>query len=661
MKLKNLLLLCLLNLTPCLIIYAQGISAVAGNHDEKKIIVRWFSQEAFNIDGVNIYRKEKSESSWKKLNDTPIKRMAKVEENNEDPEQNLYSTLIYGKPQSKEDAENWQLMQITKGILDEKFSKYFGMQYDDRDVIEGKTYEYKVMRLVNGGEIEGIVSNAVKFGRYIPESAPEKFTVADGNLVALFKWKTDKKKFFAFNIYKSLLEKGEKKQVNELPIFVFNFRDNSGVIKQAEYFYSDTSINLGNTYYYSIEGIDFLGRKTAMSNPVKLTPKDFAVPPSPFNIKVKVDDNKVTVMWQQKITDDLKGFNIYRSLKKDGKYEKINKTELKISDTSYTDVIMNPEPAYYYYVEAKNTKENVSKSTFVTAIVPDMHPPEIPEGLTGKGEVGKIILNWKMGTEKRLQGYYIYRALVDQPDEFLLLTPYPVKKNEYIDTLKKEHQNYFLYQVRAVSKNYVTSAPTKTLKVKLKDVTPPSVPFVTTIYNEDGKVTIKWREQIDDDLKGFDVYKGNNLDTAKYIKINKKILNPDTYLFVDSLLTEGTFYYSVTAKDTNGNVSVKSSPVSIIIAGTDTSLANVEGLKCVLDKKTKAVNINWKGIKKANLLGYIVYRMEEENFVVISDMIKENQFTDKEPVSGKNTYFIKAFDSLGNFSESEKVTIEIAK
>ena len=567
--------------------FAQGISVVAGNHPDNKIIIRWFAQEPFNIEGVNIYKKEKNENSWKKLNDSPIKRGDKIDEKNEDPDLNLYSALIYEKPTTKEDAENWQLVQITKGITDEKFSKFFGMQYDDKDVSEGKTYEYKVMRVVKGSETEGTVSNPVKFGKYTADPAPEKFSVKDGNLVALFKWKTDKKKFFAFNIYRSESEKGERKKLNELPVFVFTFKDQKGVVKDIDYYFSDTSVNLGKTYYYAIDAIDFLGRNTAMSSSLKFTPKDFAAPPAPFEVKAKVNDNKVTIFWKQKITEDLKEFNIFRALKKDGKYEKINKTGLNISDTSYTDILINPEPAYFYYVEAKNRKDNVSQSTFVTALVRDMTPPAVPEALTGKGDVGKIILNWKMGTEKRILGYYVYRALVDKPDEFLLLTPYPVKKNEYIDTLKKVHQNFFLYQVRAVSKSYVTSKPTKTISVKLKDVTPPVVPVITNIYTNDKKVVIEWRAQIDEDLSGFDIYRSSSKDTSKLVKINRKTIAADNYKFTDSISGSGEFYYAVTAKDTNANVSDKSALVSILISEADTILAKVEALKELLIKRIR--------------------------------------------------------------------------
>lgn len=661
MKISKSLMFLFFFITGSMFIQAQSISAVAGVSENKGIIVRWFAQEPFNVEGVNVYRKEKKEDAWTKLNQAPIKRMEKVDEKSTDEEMKMYSALITENPLKPEDAENWRLMQITKGILDEKYSRLYGMQYDDNSAEQGKTYEYKVIRVAGGKETEGIISNAVKYEKFIPSPAPQKFAAYQENRSVNFNWKTDKKKYFVFNIFRSETENGEKTKINSLPVFVFSFKDKSGVSNEPKYFHNDSTVIPGKTYYYTLEGIDFLGRKTEMTSSVKISIKSLVLPAAPYNVRGKVVDNKVTITWKEISNKDLKEFNIYRSVKKDSLYKRINAKALSVTDTSYTDIIQTPEPAYYYYVEAKNNVDNTINSPYVFVPVPDMTPPSIPLEVKGSGEVGRILLSWKMGIDKNLKGYYIYRAISEQPDEFLLLTPYPVTKNEYIDTLTKENQNYFLYQVKAVSKNYVTSLASTIIKVKLKDITPPTAPIISNIYGEDGKVFIRWRANIEEDLSGYDIYRSAAPDTSKMVRINRLIPDKNFNLYKDSVVGGAAYYYCLTASDTNGNTSAKSNVVSFIAVNTDTILQEPDGIKGIYDAETKMIKLSWNYINNEKLIGYVVFRVEEEGRTAISDMMKDSNFNDIEPLNKKNVYVVLAYDSNGNVSESKPFVFEIVK
>lgn len=655
-------LLFLLSFTFCFIptIKAQGLAVNAGmKEDSKTVIIRWFSEETFNVDGVNVYKREKSAGDWVKLNTLPIKRIEKADTNTGDQKLLLYNSLIYDKPKDAADIESWHLMQIAQGVADPDFSKAFGMEYDDNSVDAGKTYEYKIVRLANGSEAEGQISNPVKIENYKPAEAPESFTATTGDKSVSFKWKTDKKRYFFYNLFRSENANGKFIKINSVPVFVFSFKGQNGNSISPEYYYRDTSLVNGKNYYYTIEGVDFLGRSSAKSPNVKVTPQSLSNLSSFSFLNGKANGNKVTIIWKLAADINLQGFNIYRGLTPVGKYEKINKKELHPVDTSYVDVITNPESAYYYYIETVNKTGNNVNSSYVFVPVPDMTPPGKPENLRGVGNVGNISITWNQGKDKNLLGYYIFRSLSSNLEELLLLTPFPLKINSYTDTLKKESQNFFYYMVKAVSKNYVTSLPSEIVKIKMKDVTPPAIPVITNAWFDKGNAEIEWEGDIEEDLAGYDIYRSSLPDFKPLNKINKNLIPAGKNNFIDSVLESGVYYYAVTARDTNGNVSDLSTSVIVHVANVDTLLQAPAGVEGVYDNEKKTISLNWKKILKPNLKGYIVFKKEEGVSVIISGLITETHFVDKEPFSGKNIYKIRAYDNSGNISESQDFEMEL--
>ena len=641
---------------------AQGLAVNAGmSENNKTVIVRWFSQEAFNIEGVNIYRRENASGDWRKLNPNPLKRMEKADTNTSDQKLILYNSLIYDMPGNPDDVESWHLMQITEGVADPEFSRAFGMEYDDNAVEAGKTYEYKVIRISNGNESEGQISNSVKIENYKPANSPESFAALDGGKIASFTWKTDKKKYFFYNIYRSDTPTGKKVKLNSIPVFVFTFKDETGKSKTSENYYTDTTAISGKTCYYSLEGIDFLGRASRQSGNIKVTPKSLIPVAAPINLKAKVDNNKVTISWQILKPAEVKGLNVFRGISFKGKHERVNKNDLHSTDTAFTEIINNPEPAYYYYIEAVGKDGSTSNSGYVLAAVPDMNPPSKPENLKGTGEVGTISLTWDLGKDKNLLGYYIYRSITSNPDELLLLTPFPVKTNYYTDTLKKENQSYFYYQIKAVSKKYITGVSSDIVKVIMKDVTPPLVPVITNAWYEKGMAVIEWQGNMEEDFAGYEIYRSSSLQNEMKKLTYNKLLQAGKTRFIDSLKEPGTYSYAITAKDTNGNESAKSKPVSILVLSADTTLAGVEGVKAEYNKKQKSVAISWNKVDKNNLSGYMVFRYADGISEVISNLIKDSLFIDKSPNSGKNVYTIKAYDNSGNMSISKEVEVDITE
>ncbi len=630
-------------------IFSQSISVVAGLNEEKSIIVKWFSNTEFNIEGVNLYKRQLPDENWSKINLTPIKRKNEVDKNNPDSLLRLYSALTYNKP--KDDESGWRLIILAKGILDPKFADYYGMQYIDSEVEKGKTYQYKVVRVVNNQEGEGSISNEIKVGDYFSPEAPVGFVSNEGDGFVNFKWKHDKKKFFAYNIYR--IENGSKSKLklNENPVMVFSFRDTDGNETEAEYFFKDTMVINGITYTYELTGINFLGQESRFSDQIKATPKDLTPPPPAFNLKTEVRFDTITLSWEINRVKDLKEINILRGNEFSGKYNKINKAPINISDTFYVDVIKNAEQVYYYIVESVDYSGNTSNSFPKAVVIEDITPPAVPENLTAVGEVGRVVLTWKKNTEKDLAGYFIWRSISGNEDDFLLLTTEPHESNTYIDSLPKEISNIITYRVKALDNSFNESDFSKTVNVRMKDVTKPSRPIILSAQSESSYVKINWVDNTDPDLLGYNVFYGNENQSNSFIKLNSKPIQGN--YFETEIKNTGNYKFYINAVDSSGNQSENSDTLECSVIFEQLNDQNLNIISAEYNSFNKSILLKWN--KVSNLIGYIVYRKnaDEDLFESISDLLQNEFFEDKDLDKKIYYYYIRAILEDGELFSNE--------
>ena len=82
------------------------------------------------------------------------------------------------------------------------------------------------------------------------------------------------------------------------------------------------------------------------------------IPAAPTGLEVRVDGSTVNLDWGDNTESDLAGYNVYRSTRVDGVYQKMNSSLLPTS--SFTDNSADEYAAYYYCVTAKDTDQNES-------------------------------------------------------------------------------------------------------------------------------------------------------------------------------------------------------------------------------------------------------------------------------------------------------------
>ena len=111
--------------------------------------------------------------------------------------------------------------------------------------------------------------------------------------------------------------------------------------------------------------------------------------------------------------NDVIGYNIYRSTRKDGGYEKIN-TEV-ITVLTYTDSNLSSDITYFYKVVAVDSSGLETPLQYINPVVATENiPPSPPTNLvasdTPNDEGGRIDLSWTLSSDDSLAGDVILIA-----------------------------------------------------------------------------------------------------------------------------------------------------------------------------------------------------------------------------------------------------------
>lgn len=631
------------------------------NGNVHSISIKWYTQEFLYPDGVNVYRKEKGQIEWIKLNAEPVKKLDRLPKAEYEKDNNLifFTTLVQEAKQT--DLQGLLLVNVlVKSFESSAFSKFLGIEFEDTAVSPGKFYEYKVQRIKGNKEELLGYSTAIKASseETIEEPVNEIHLHADTNKVKI-KWKPEEKRFYAVNIYRSSSLVQEVKKLNENPVMISKYKDSTGRFRYPETMFLDDSLKDGVTYFYKLTGVDFFGKETKSSKIFEVLIKDLTPPFPPASLKDSVNNLDVLLTWEKSTSEDLAGYDIYRSRKSDGQYHKLNK--ILLSKPEFTDKVTKAGP-YYYHVSAVDSSGNQGKSDPVFVEVHDIVPPASPSDVTAKADTGKVIINWQKGKESDLMGYLIYRTIRnDNKDRFVLLNSKPVNENSFTDKLPRSARNKFLYKVIAIDSAYNKSGPSESVSVRMPDIITPVPPYLISVESADKSFIIEWLPNKEEDLDGYILYKSETGEQGSYKPvIDESVLRQLRYVDNDVKPRQTYFYYLV-AVDSSKNKS-KASNILTGVNNFSSIPSSVNKVKGSYRERNNDVHISWKRDSEENLLGYIVYRKEGDDgqLLPVSGKLQNNEFIDISVKKG-TTYFyeIRSYSKTGDRTSSEQLKIKV--
>lgn len=182
----------------------------------------------------------------------------------------------------------------------------------------------------------------------------------------------------------------------------------------------------------------------------------------------------------------------------------------------------------------------------------DETPPTMPLNVKAEHDGQGVKLSWEpaQDPESDILCYNIYKST--KSGNYQLIAK--VEGTNYSDHTTDARTKY-QYVVTAVNSAELESPKSKTVTITTRD-TKPNSPTNLRVTVRNNQAYIKWEQNPELDIKGYNIYRSNDPD-GKYKKVNTKIVTEPNY--VDSSVeVEKTYYYYVTAVDKSGQESRRS-------------------------------------------------------------------------------------------------------
>ncbi len=539
---------------------------------------------------------------------------------------------------------------VLTAIKDTKVAEALGLGFIDKTVQEGKTYTYRITLSATSSlyKIENGFVN-IKASINSNKYKNEVFVYA-GDKKLTFAWSISP---FIAGYFVERKSEGETnfKPLNTTPFYDAKGEGYDGTINGT--FKDDSLVNY-TWYQYRFYGLTSFGEKVLFAE-VKGMPKDLTAPDAPIlKLPKQINPKEVEVAWDMYGNlNDLKGFIVARSNKDSGNFTILHATILNNKTRKYMDNSFNVDENNYYVVYALDTAGNISSSypAFLTLI--DSTAPAKPEIASAIiDSLGVVTLKIKLGKEKDLKGYRIYKA--NSAEHELSVVKEFFKKDKF-DTTSIQTIFYdtvglnsltskIFYRIKALDFNYNQSIFSDIAIVKRPDTIPPVTPIFTNVIVKENQVELYFAPSSSIDVKEQMVYRKTNVGDEWKMLMK---LKPTEKQLIDTNVKIGvTYFYSIRAIDESNLLSgfahmVYGKPYDSGIRPVVTNLSSK-----IQDKK---VVLSWNYPEKYKGATFAIYKKNEKGELVQYKKIIEKTFVDN-VVGKENVYAIKVFTADGGQS-----------
>ena len=437
--------------------------------------------------------------------------------------------------------------------------------------------------------------------------------------------------------------------------------------------YEDGRVEKGTRYVYRlvIAG-DEKEENVGISRPVSAD-KPFIAPPQ--GVQGKATDGVVLLRWKNE--SRFSAYDVYRSNKKEGTYDKVNthpvvilktydsKGKVRYPEWFYVDRDLKNGKTYWYTVWGRDPFGRFSRIPRPISLVPrDMTPPAPPAKFTTEVKRDDVTLTWERPPDKDCAGYTIYRSL-DFREGFKKIVKKPLRPGtlKYVDKGLKPETMYWYYAT-AVDESGNESGRSYTAPANVRDWLPPESPTGLTGKTEPGKVLLAWKSNAEEDLVGYRVYQAMKKDAEYYHLIERDPVAETSFVSaLPETASTNPYYYKVTAVDRTGNESDASNIVEV-------KLPDVTPPFPPVFDKVKAeegiIILMWHESRERDCAGYNLYRKEKQaaddtrialNKELLSSKVLEYKDTFNLVPGMRYSYTLKAVDRDGNISKPSRPII----
>lgn len=425
--------------------------------------------------------------------------------------------------------------------------RLFKVSYTDRNLADGEDYYYRVTAY-NEKNLESEMSFPIR-GNTVPVVST---CAAQGDMVREIRISCEPinspfiKGYYVYRRAPDHAEFAKIKKIEKSPL-------GSGRIQ-----YTDTEgLSDGTKYYYHVTAYEEPDLETSPSFELSAVTKGKPSAPTGFSAKSGLV-GKVELSWAQSFENDVEGYNLYYSDRKDGEYVLLKKIVGRNSNHHVDDIRgfgkLDDNQTLYYRLTSFN-KVNIESYPAATVSATTKKRPSRPQALQGKSQrVREVPLSWVPNPESDIAAYLLYRSTTTRDSDFVKIAGVNAG-TDYLDKDLKDGMTYY-YRLQVEDKDGLISDLSETATVQTRSR--PAAPLEIRGNYADGTAELQWEGSKSFDVVQFVVYEkclfgGNN-----------KLGSLKESTFRDETLPPGkSRSYVVTAVDKYGLESEPSAVITI--------------------------------------------------------------------------------------------------
>lgn len=399
--------------------------------------------------------------------------------------------------------------------------------------------------------------------------------------------------------------------------------------------------------------------------------KDYGSLPAPTDFIAVPDDKKVLLSWDY---DTFK--RIYTSFMVEKSSDGIN--FVPISNTALVNLNdKDDHPSKtMYYVDTLSVNDKIYQYRLY-GITSFGENGELTKPISAKGlaaivtsarlidyniiNSNEVNLEWEYPKESEdfIQGYEINLADNDKGPYKVVskIIPSSERKLNFKENLFPS--NYFTISVVGKNNQRLTS---QSMLVQPVDSIPPVKPIgLEGVIDSLGVVRLKWKPNLEKDLRGYRILKANNADEEFVDIYHKSYVGNDYKDSVSLKMTNSKVYYRIAAEDMRFNIS---EPSDVLVLDKPDKIPPAAPIFKDYENKDGKVYLKWIRSYSEDVVGYSLRRREkgQEKWMEIkqiNDTIQE--FTDDKIENKKiYQYAILAKDKSNNWSSLDHSTITVS-
>lgn len=392
--------------------------------------------------------------------------------------------------------------------------------------------------------------------------------------------------------------------------------------------WQDSGLKGLTLYAYTVVAFDAAGNESRPATSSQTRTGGIA---TPQGLTASDEIGRISIRWQPVDDSDLAGYDVYRSTRSDGGFQRLAGSEggsFTTGRTSYVDSNLAGGTLFFYKVEAVGTNNLRSEpSAFIGGeALRDESAPGAPRNVSAvanENDPSQITVGWSApsvdadGTDLTgLDGFYLLRA--EGADGALIpVDTLAADLRTFTDTGLKALTTY-RYAMVAFDASGNQSVQTSSSTTRTAGI---PAPQGLSASDEIGRIVVSWRPVDDTDLAGYDVYRSSQSDTGyeRLAGSQGGSFTTGRTSYIDSNLVGGTlFFYKVQAIGTNGLRSERSAFIGGEALADESAPGSPRNVSAVADENDPGqITIGWSapsadadGGKLTGLGGYFLLRSE---------------------------------------------------